>query len=46
MSDLKGWNSDGAEIYAITGIPHVILLDKLGRIVARNLYGEEAHAET
>lgn len=40
MSDLKGWKSEGAAIYAITGIPHVILLDREGRILARNLHGE------
>ena len=43
MSDLKGWDSAGAGAYAITGIPHVLLLDKEGKIIARNLYGEELH---
>lgn len=41
MSDLKGWESLGAKEYAITGIPHVVLLDQEGKIIARQLYGEE-----
>lgn len=43
MSDLKGWESAGAKAYAITGIPATLLLDKDGKIIARNLYGEELH---
>ena len=41
MSDLKGWNCAGAKIYGVTSIPHTILLDKDGKILARNLHGEE-----
>lgn len=41
MSDLKGWESAGAKVYGVTGIPHTILLDKEGKIIARNLHGEE-----
>lgn len=40
MSDLKGWNSEHAKIYGVTSIPQTVLLDKEGRIVARNLRGE------
>lgn len=41
MSDLKGWQCEGARIYAVNGIPHVMLIDGEGTIVARNLHGEE-----
>lgn len=41
MSDLKYWDCEGAKIYAVSSIPHVVLLDKKGTIVARGLHGEE-----
>ncbi len=41
ISDLKGWNSEHARIYGVTSIPQTVLLDKDGRIVARNLRGDE-----
>ena len=43
MSDLKGWDSEGAKAYAVTGIPQTVLLDKDGTIIARGLRGEELH---
>lgn len=39
-SDLKGWQSAPAALYGITGIPHSILIDKTGKIIARQLRGE------
>lgn len=44
MSDLKYWNSEGAKLYAIRSIPHVVLIDKDGTIIARGLNGEELQA--
>lgn len=41
MSDLKYWESEGAKVYAIRSIPHVVLLDKDGTIVSRGLHGDE-----
>lgn len=41
MSDVKGWNSEAVPLYAISGIPHTILLDKDGIIIAKNLRGKE-----
>ncbi|MGN0186494.1 MAG: redoxin domain-containing protein [Paludibacteraceae bacterium] len=38
MSDLKGWQSEAASIYCINSIPHLMLIDNDGIIVARNLY--------
>ena len=45
MSDLKGWGSEGAAIYAVTGVPHAMLLGPDGTILARGLYGEELYAK-
>ena len=41
VSDLKGWQSEVAERYGIQSIPSNVLLDKEGRIIARNLREEE-----
>lgn len=43
MSDLKSWKSEGAKAYAVSGIPHTILIDKEGTIIARGIRGEELH---
>ena len=39
MSDLKGWNCEGAKLYAVNSIPCTVLVDCDGIIVARNLRG-------
>jgi peroxiredoxin len=39
VSDLKGWQSSAAELYNVTGIPATYLIDKEGKIIARNLRG-------
>ncbi len=41
MSDLKYWNNEGAQMYAVNSIPHTILVDGDGTILARGLHGEE-----
>lgn len=43
VSDLKFWQSEAAELYQITRIPQNFLLDPEGRIIARNLHGQELH---
>ena len=40
MSDLKGWQSEGAKLYAVNAIPHSVLIDPTGIIIARNLQGD------
>lgn len=40
MSDLKFWNCEGAQIYAVSSIPHTVLIDGEGTILARGLHGE------
>lgn len=41
MSDLKYWNSEGAQLYAVNSIPHTVLVDGDGTIIARGLHGDE-----
>jgi len=40
VSDLKGWASGGAALYQVKGIPATFLLDKDGKIAAKNLRGQ------
>jgi peroxiredoxin len=39
VSDLKGWGNEVGKIYGVTGIPQNYLLDKEGKIVAKDLRG-------
>jgi thiol-disulfide isomerase/thioredoxin len=41
MSDLKGWNSEGAKVYGIMSIPYTLLIDQNGKIIAKGLRSEE-----
>jgi thiol-disulfide isomerase/thioredoxin len=41
ISDLKGWQSSHAALYSVTSIPQTLLLDREGKIIARNLRGEQ-----
>jgi len=43
VSDLKFWQSEAAQLYNVKSIPFSILLDKEGKIIAKNLRGEELH---
>jgi hypothetical protein len=43
VSDLKYWSSEGAALYKVESIPATFLLDKDGKIVAKNLRGEELY---
>ena len=45
ISDLKFWQCEAAKLYAVSSIPHTVLLDKDGIIVARNLNKEELKAK-
>jgi peroxiredoxin len=39
VSDLKGWACAAASLYAVSGIPHMIVLDENNVIVAKDLRG-------
>lgn len=41
ISDLKFWDSAGAELYGVSAIPHTVLIDREGIITAKNLHGDE-----
>ncbi len=41
VSDLKGWDSKAGRLYGVKSIPHTVLLNREGIIVAKNLRGEE-----
>ncbi len=45
ISDLKYWNCEAGKLYGVNSIPHTILLDKEGIIIAKNLRGEELRAK-
>lgn len=39
VSDLKGWKNEVALSYGVSSIPQTVLVDKDGKIIARNLRG-------
>ncbi|MCW0482401.1 TlpA disulfide reductase family protein [Gaoshiqia sediminis] len=39
VSDLKYWQNEVAQLYGVNSIPHSVLLDKEGKIIAKNLRG-------
>ncbi len=45
LSDLQGWKNSGAALYGVNSIPHTVLVDKDGTIIAKNLHGEALDAK-
>ncbi len=41
VSDLKGWKNAVGKIYGVRGIPHSVLIDKNGKIIAKDIRGQE-----
>lgn len=41
VSDLKQWDSEAARLYNVQAIPYTVLLDREGKIIAKNLRGQE-----
>jgi thiol-disulfide isomerase/thioredoxin len=41
ISTLKGWNSEGVKLFNVKGVPHTVLVDPDGNVVAFGLRGEE-----
>jgi len=39
VSDLNGWKSSVVSLYRFKGIPFTVLIDKEGKIIAKNLRG-------
>lgn len=45
VSDLQFWNNSAAQLYHVQGIPQNFLIDPAGKIVGKNLRGEELEAK-
>lgn len=41
VSDLKFWSNDAAQLYSIRAIPQNFLIDPTGKIIARNIFGND-----
>lgn len=41
VTDLKGGNNNAAMIYGVSGYPSNFLIDKDGRIIAKDIYGDD-----
>jgi peroxiredoxin len=44
VSDLNGWTSDVAEAFRVEQIPSNFILDSSGKIIAKNVHGEELYS--
>ena len=45
VSDLKGWGCAAGELYAVNGIPHMVVVDENNVIVAKDLRGNDLRAK-
>lgn len=45
VSDLKGWGNEVGKLYGVTGIPQNYLIDKEGKIIAKDLRGAALEAK-
>lgn len=45
MSDLQGWDNAAAELYHVRSIPSNVLIDQNGKIVGKDLRGEELYSK-
>ena len=41
VSDLRGWSSAGGRLYGVSSIPATVLVDRDGKVLARNLRGQQ-----
>jgi peroxiredoxin len=41
ISDLKGWGCEGGKLYGVNSIPHSVLIGRDGKIIAKDLRGDE-----
>jgi len=41
LSDLKFWNNEAAVLYGVRAIPQNLLIDPSGKIIARNIFGDD-----
>ncbi len=45
ISTLKGWSSDAVTLFNVSGVPHTVLLNPDGKVIAFDLRGEELIAK-
>ena len=45
VSDLKGWKNAAADLYGVRAIPQNVLINPKGRIIAKNLRGDELESK-
>jgi peroxiredoxin len=45
VSDLKGWKNAAADLYGVRAIPQNVLINPRGRIIAKNLRGDELESK-
>ena len=45
VSDLKGWQNEVGQLYGVRSIPHTVLVDREGKIIAKNLRGAALEAK-
>jgi peroxiredoxin len=43
VSDLKGWKNDAAALYGVKSVPASFLIDREGRVIAKDLRAEALH---
>lgn len=43
MSDLRGWDCEGAQVYNVRSIPANVLVDQHGRVIAKDLRGDDLY---
>lgn len=41
ISQIKGFDGEAIKLYGIKSIPYTVIIDKEGKIIAKNLHGEE-----
>lgn len=41
MSDLRGWQSEAAQLFHVQYIPYIVVVDQQGNILAKDLRGEQ-----
>ena len=41
MSDLRGWQSEAAQLFHVQYIPYIVIVDQQGNILAKDLRGEK-----
>jgi hypothetical protein len=45
VSDLQAWNNAVSRLYGITGVPANVLIAPDGKILAKNITGEQLNSE-